>query len=464
MAWKTIFGYGIATLLQGLVAFAGVPMIIRILGARNFALWAILEPLALLVAQFSLLGTHFAYIRLLASGKKTAFDVYCSHRRFGVHVCAILCLIGACVSVVVLGFDSLWTIASLTAVLAFLEATILLSQSVARGESDALGYAATVWIKFGVLGVGLGLASWSGLRTSLIAFVSGLILIDVAVITLVFLRYRRLHGHVIAPRSAPTREDHSAARRYGMPIVVAVGLGVIAANTDRYLVHMLMAPEELPGYLIMAKLAGAMSFAAAPINLWWPSARFRHSTDVDGGAAFFSSATSVLLLYYLTAAIAAWALAPRFVDLYAQGISGYDSATMATLLCAGVATAMTTPVNVGTLDEGKTHWIVGSVGVAAATGIFLALLLIPIFGYLGAALGSLGAQCAGLTTIYWVSQRIQPFSVEYRKLFVLFAGFGVTATLIVLRLSLWVDIGAVFAFVILGGAICADDLKRLARS
>lgn len=460
-AWKAFCGYGSATLLQGMVAFIAVPMMIRVLGAKDFALWAIFEPLIQLLAQFSLLGSTHAYIRLLASGKASSSEVFCSHFHFGVYPCAAICCIGALASVIAVGFGSGWLIVPLVAVLIFLEAAVLLSLSVDRGESNAFGYAQTIWIKFGVLGLGLALGSWAGARLTLSEFVIAHIVIDAVVLMFSYVKYRRRHAQAGATSSSLTRDEYRAAIRYGLPIVAAAALAVVAANCDRYLVHALMLSGQLPGYMIMAKLAGVMLFAAAPINLWWPTARFRHARDADGGAAFFASATIILLWYYLTVAVVAWALAPHFVEFYAQGVSGYDATTMGLLLCAAVATGMSTPINVGTLNEGKTHWITGTVGVGAIVGVGLAGLLVPPYGYIGAGIGSLAAQCAALLFAYWISQRIQPVAIRFGKLILLVLGFGFAVVMIRQGLSLWFDLGAVFLFVLIGAAICAGDVKRL---
>ena len=460
-AWKALCGYGSATLLQGFVAFMAVPMMIRVLGARDFALWAIFEPLALLLAQLSLLGSSHAYIRLLASGKAGSADVYHSQLRFGMYPCVLICCLGGFASVVGIGLGSLWSYVPLAALLIFLEAAILLCQSVDRGESDAFGYAQTIWVKFGALGIGLVLASWAGVRLELIEFAGALIVIDSVVLMLSFVRFRRHCPRADNTGPSRTRDQHWAAVRYGLPIVAASGLAVVAANGDRYLVHALMQSGDLPGYMIMAKLAGAMSFAAAPINLWWPAARFRHANDSDCGAAFFASATFVLLWYYLAVAAVAWALAPHFVGFYAQGVSGYDANTMGLLLCAAVATAMITPINIGILDEGRTHWIAASVGVGAFAGLTLSGLLIPRYGYVGAGLGSFSAQCTALLFTYWISQRIQAVPMRFGKLIALVLGFGFAALVIRQDFSPWAGFGAALLFMLLGAAVCANDFRRL---
>lgn len=463
-AWKAFCGYGSATLLQGLVAFIAVPMMIRVLGAKDFALWAIFEPLIQLLAQFSLLGSSHAYIRLLASGKASSSAVYFSHFHFGVYRCAAICCIGALASVIAIGFGSGWLIVSLVAVLIFLEAAVLLSLSVDRGESNAFGYAQTIWIKFGLLGLGLALGSWAGARLTITEFVIAHVAIDALVLLFPYVKYRHQHAQAGATSSSLTRDEYRAAIRYGLPIVAAVALAVVAANADRYLVHAQMPSNELPGYMIMARLAGVMSFAAAPINLWWPAARFRHARDVDGGATFFASATTVLFWYYLAVAGTAWALAPHFVEFYGQGVSGYDPATMGLLLLAAVATGMITPINIGTLNEGKTHWIVGVVGTGAVVGVGLAALLVPRYGYFGAGIGSLAAQCAALMFAYWTSQRIQPVTIRFGKLVALGVCFGFAAVAIHRGSSLWFDLGAVLSFIVLGAAFCVADVRRVARS
>lgn len=410
-----------AALVQGCVAFLSVPFLIGVVGATNFGLWAIFEPLVILLSQVALMGCNHGAIKLLASGQKDSREFIFAFLKNGVFFCAVISVAGGIAATLALGFLPRYLMALLAGLYIFLEALIVLLQSIARGESDSLSYAITIWIKFGLVGLILLALSLASVSLSLANFASILIALDVVV--LLVLWRRRTVGESMRQAGLGEREIYWRAARYGFPIVIAVGFALFVANGDRYIVHALMDSGQLAGYMTMAKLAGAMSFAAAPVNLWWPAARFQHASDPDGGAAFYDAATLVLLIYYGLAALGVWALIPYVVHWYSHGVQGFNAMVMGLLLCTSVAAAMVTPLNVGALNEGKTHWIMWSIGFSAVVGLIASIGLIPRLGYLGAALAVLAAQTTSLVVTHVVSQRIQYYEFRYGKKFLLLGLF-----------------------------------------
>lgn len=427
-------GYGVSTLLQGVVAFVSVPLLIGLLGGDAFARWAILEPVLVLSAMCALLGASHGHIRALAQEQATAAAVFRLQARHGVLPALLVAVLVASAALGYFEFERPWRIGALLVVYVMAEAVIALAQAVARGESDAMTYAATVWLKFGSLAVLLVALTSAGMRLSLEHYIGLLLAIDLVVIASIAWRQRRR-----AVRPAPAYEGgvaFVAAVRYGAPIVGAAILGLIATNGDRYVVNELLQSSELARYVTMAKLASAIAFAAAPVNLWWPAARFRHARDADGGSAFYRSASFVLLLYYLAALGVIWSLAPAMMQTYAPGIGGYRHSVMLVLLSAAVAAAMVTPLNVGTLNQGKTHWAIWAVLVSALVSLASAIVLTPRLGMLGAAVGNLAGQCVNLLFIHLISQRIHPLAYRYFDLFALLAGFGLATAA-----CLWLQAG-----------------------
>ncbi|RZI86202.1 MAG: hypothetical protein EOP38_02070 [Rubrivivax sp.] len=298
----------------------------------------------------------------------------------------------------------------------FLEAWLLMVQSVFRGSSHASRYAVVVWVRYGLVGVAVTALAMSDFQLKIHQYLMCLVAIDV--LALLASAAPGFAKKSMAPSeevAANPRALYWTSVQYGMPIVLTSVLAMVVANGDRYVVHALLSHDQLAGYVTMAKLAGAMAFASAPVNLWWPSARFKHAKDPDQGAAFYSSACMVLLAYYVIVAMLASLLAPLVIRWYGQGIAGYDPLSMALLLAAAVTTAMVTPMNVGTLNVGKTHWSIFAVAASAVLGLVCAYYLIPRHGYVGAAGSALLAQLTYLVLIHLISQRIQPLLFSYRK-------------------------------------------------
>ena len=464
IALRAIAGYGMATFVQGAVAFLSVPMLIRVLGQDWFAIWAIFEPFVLLCGQFALLGAPHGYLRLLATDRAVSHDIYTLHHGNSGYAGWVIALGGAAVGILYLGVERASVLIVLSALLIVFESKILLAQMIARGESDSGTYLSIVSAKYGLIASALAVMSWREVRMPLEGYVAVLVFIDLSVLAGAHVRFR--HKRRSRPPSEyRISEPHSEywnAVRYGMPIVVAGALALLAANGDRYVVHALMHPDDLASYVVTAKLAGALSFAAAPINLWWPAARFKHASDPDRGAAFYSSAVSVLLLYYCAAAVAGWLLSREIIGVYSQGATTFDGGTLALLLIAGVSAAMATPMNIGTLNEGKTHWSIWTVGTAAVVAVVASTLLIPAYGLTGASCGALAGQVCGLLLAHLVSQRIHHVTIGYGKPLVLVLVFGSgLALLVTSNPTVAFGVTEFVAMCVVGAILCAKDIRRL---
>ncbi len=433
-----VFGYGSATLLQGVVGFASVPFLLAVLGPQAFAHWVMLEPLVAILAGFALAGVHFGHLHGITSRLVTPAAALRQILHYGWLPALVVTGAGGIAVAGFLGLGSVSAIALLCVVYVAIEAAILLLQFQARALSDALAFASTVWLRSCGIAAGLVLFKLFGLKLSLADYLLFMIVLDLAVLGVACIRHRNTIQASLAEHR-PEQADYLLAVRYGLPIMLAAGFAMLVSNGDRYVVNALLPAEQLPAYVVMAKLAGAMSFAMAPINLWWPVARTRHVQDSDGGAQFFANVMPVLLAYYMFAAAALWVAAAILVEWYAPGVQGFDSLTLMLLIAGGVALGMSAPVNVGMLAPGKTHWLIVAVGLSALTGLGLAGVLIPQLGYIGAALATLCAQLVSLLSVFLISQRLHPIRWDYFKLATVLAIGGA------LLFVLWLAAGRLLA-------------------
>ncbi|MES3020111.1 MAG: polysaccharide biosynthesis C-terminal domain-containing protein [Pseudomonadota bacterium] len=442
-----VFGYGSATLVQGVVGFLAVPFLLAILGPRAFAQWAMLEPLVAVLAGFALVGVHYGHLHGISTGLLTPAAALRQVAGFGVAPAALVALGGAVAAATFVVGGKLAPVATLCVAYVVLEAAILLLQFQSRALSDAFAFAATVWLRSGGIALGLLAFKYAGARLALTHYLAFMIALDLAVLGVACWRHRPLLAAMLR-EGPPVRESYLCALRYGLPIMLAGGFAMLVSNGDRYVVHALMPAEQLPAYVVMAKLAGAMSFVMAPLNLWWPVARHRHMRDGDGGAGFFANAMPLLLAYYLMAAAALWVASGQLVRWYAPSVHGYDGLSMSLLLGGGVALGMTVPANIGMLAPGKTHWLLVSVALSACVGLGLAFALVPRLGFVGAALSTLLAQWASLGSVYLISQRLYPLPIGSARLAGIAAGGVATMVL------LWLASASLLAQVIVCATTC----------
>jgi O-antigen/teichoic acid export membrane protein len=72
----------------------------------------------------------------------------------------------------------------------------------------------------------------------------------------------------------------------------------------------------------------------------------------------------------------------------------------------------------------KTQFLPLSIGIAAIVNIVMNLVLIPIFGYWGAAWATLGAYFSSAVLLYRYTMKIYPITYEWKRIFIL---IGTTA-------------------------------------
>ena len=262
-----------------------------------------------------------------------------------------------------------------------------------------------VWIRSAIILLSLLTVRAFSLKLSFEEFLLLMVLVSlIAAIVATLRHFQTLLGAMGTSKAELL--GYLQAVAYGMPIMLASGFSFLAAAGDRYVAFLYLGPEAMPGYLVMAKLAGGMLFAVAPINLWWPAARVQHLQDNDGGAEFFSNFTPVVLAYYFMAAGILWVLTGALLPWYAPNTSGFDPLVMLILLCSGIAIGMTATANVGTLSPGMTQWLIAITAVAAIVGLGLAAVAIPRWGYLGAAAAAFFAQIVGFILTKVISDEL----------------------------------------------------------
>ena len=170
--------------------------------------------------------------------------------------------------------------------------------------------------------------------------------------------------------------DVAAAVKYGVPLLLAALLGAILNSADRYVVEMYATPESLAAYIVALKVSGAMNFILTPVALWWPTARFEHLRDSDGGQRFFVNTAEKMSLIYGTASASLWLISALLVHLFSPHVS-YSSIMLAGLCLAVAFRGMEAPLNIGLLKEGKTHWSIVMVGFGAIVHLSLCFFAIP---------------------------------------------------------------------------------------
>jgi O-antigen/teichoic acid export membrane protein len=177
----------------------------------------------------------------------------------------------------------------------------------------------------------------------------------------------------------------------------------------------LSAKADVGRYVVLVKVASAISLLATPLNLWFPSARFKHVKDADGGAHFFRRSALVVFLILVLVAGLLWLAAPTLVALLNPS-QGVNKLAVGLLLVGSAATALAGIMNVGILAGGKTQLALYATLATGLVQIVLLFLLTPIWGIVAAAFSSCVAGCMSLVLQNLLSQRLHRVPYAYEKM------------------------------------------------
>jgi O-antigen/teichoic acid export membrane protein len=406
-------GYVIASVATGFVSFLTVPLLTRTLGIVEYGRWSLIEPILLITTQCALVGINYGIIKAFALDHRPAAPVFMVLVIAGMPAALLVCTAAALfLGRLAIAFgDRIWFV-----VWAYLEATFALAQSALRGADQPRAYGTATVLKGLVLLGALFLAERAGwtsvthaesvIRVSALSAAAGVV---VALLAL---------SHLATARTSPPPRGglYADAVRYGAPIL-ASGLLVQASSFfDRYLLAGVMDSSAVGSLVVHAKVASiANPIVTAPLALWWPTVRFNHLNDADGGDAFFGATAVMVLQIYLVVAGTLWFAAPMLVSWFAAGIS-FQPAVVAGYLIAMVCSGMSNPLNIGLLQQGRTHLNIYGVFGGAGLQLVLNVILVPRYGAAGAAGAAAAGALASMLVLTALSQRVHPVRFPFARL------------------------------------------------
>lgn len=424
--------YITATTTQSAGSFIAMALLARILNPYEFGRWVLLEPLILLCAQLSIFGANMGVIKLIAQDKIPVSQALYSIIRYvrwiyvgvvGISIYGAYIYYSKNFSALFIG---LW-LAS--------EGLLVLLLSGFRGADEPFEYVISVLIRTGIILCGLCTfwATGSGKienaeDVALLWGVASTVSCSV-LIARVWNQHKVKRKHLLyLPIAAKNGIN------YGLPILLAVVLAAIIGNGDRYVLGAYAPTETVGQYAMYAKIASALNLMVTPINLWWPTARFVHLDDQDGGVIFFSKATLQILFFLTFMGSSLWLVAPTILNWLAPEAI-YSSTIVGALIISGLAVAMSSFLSIGLLKEGKTKWIPIILAVSALIQIELALMFVRPWGSLGVACATAVAAIFGLILQRVISQFFHRMNLPYLKMIGILSWLGFSAYFVSLIIS-----------------------------
>lgn len=413
-------GYFVATAAVSATSFFAVPLIVRAVGQSEFGRWALLEPLAALLAPCSTLGVTFGIIKQISHDGAAPLPTL---RGLVLRVAPFVA-VGSAIGFAIARRLSFNTEAALCfALLVFAEALIALLLATFRASGRVLGYGATGVTRGALFLVALALSVW---LVPVVHDVFSLVVWRLLAATVAWsvgqavVRVLRDRAF-LAPERRGERIRFRDAVSYGAPILIASVLGLIIEFGDRFVLAAHVSFADIGQYVVHVKVAAILdALLVQPFALWWPTARFEHQRDADGGNRFFAETASLTLAVLLLSGGMLWLLAPAVLPWFAPGVA-LRSDVLLLLVLALVLRAIATPLNVGGLTPGHTHWNAIGVLAGSVVNLVLCFLLIPPYGILGAAWATIIGYLAYAFGLGIISQRIRHVPFAYSKMAALFA-------------------------------------------
>ena len=211
---------------------------------------------------------------------------------------------------------------------------------------------------------------------------------------------------------------------YGLPLLGSAGSFFILSLSNRYFLNYMTGPTEVGLFSIADRLANALNLLIfIPLLTFLPAAYFeiasRESNTAPGQFARFATqfvAGGALLVSGMLL-FADVVIANLFTKAYHESASAVGILAFGYFLFA--ASDMT---KIGLYITGKTLWLPVPVACAALANVGLNLALIPILGFVGAALATMASY-----GILWfiglrISQRQYPIPYEVRKIVIVALG------------------------------------------
>ncbi|HEX5041177.1 MAG TPA: lipopolysaccharide biosynthesis protein [Candidatus Limnocylindria bacterium] len=415
--------YGLGGVASQALAIILVPIYARTLGVANYGTVAILTTtlsLSTLVVTLALPQAFFrSYLNEADDDRERAAVL-----RTAAGLRLVVSLLGALLlgalaiplAVLLLGGGDDWLLIALLAVIVFFDTVNLVPLSLLRADRRPRAYAAisfsravlgsllivlfVVWLGLGVLGVVLG----SLVSAAVSATAGGLLLARDGRLQLSL--DRRLARHMLV---------------FSLPLVPASVAGWTLNLSDRYIVQAFGDARDVGLYSAGYTVGLAINaLAIAPFTLAWGAAYWEIARQANARDVI----ARVLTGFVAVAALVALALGALATDAIRILLTpDFEDARFVTLFSAfayvfyGVFTIATT----GLALENQTRRVPLVMGTAAAANVVLNLALVPLIGFMGAAVSTLASYALLAVLGGIVSQRYYLVPWELRRVAALLA-------------------------------------------
>lgn len=204
--------------------------------------------------------------------------------------------------------------------------------------------------------------------------------------------------------------------RFGLPTMPAE-VTLYALNfVDRIIIIRLLGLTAAGIYALAIKFSNAMQVLSRGFQLAFPPLAYAIEDD-DEARSTYALIVTWFAAFLALAVAGLWLLAPWIVRLLSESPSFYPAAdVVGPLALAGALYAMYITLVVVLGRTGRTEFNLPATAAAATANIGLNLLLIPIWGLIGAAVALIISYVIVLILMYFFTQRLFSVPWDWRRL------------------------------------------------
>lgn len=453
---KTTVIYSLGNLSTKLVGFILIPLFTTHLTIREYGIYGILEAVSQIIIALFGLGLYNAFYRWYwdkdyADKKKSMFfTILCTVAFLSGIFILLFSRFSFYTSTLLFDKKEYYYLVNFMLINTGLEAILIIPATLLRLQQKATQYSVTYLIKF-VTNLVLSISFIKFLNHKVEGIYEAQIIGNV-VYFLVMLRF--------ILKNINFKFDPSLLKgmlKYSIPLIFSSVIGVLLTMTDRFVLKFLRNLSEVGVYSLGFKAANTIKvFIVASINMAiWPII-FKMMNTPDN-KRYYSKLMTYTSFIVILAVISFSLFGKEIIKLLARQTDYWDAYKVIPIISYSILFGMLKDISlIGLHITKKTKVIVTLIFYTFLINLILTIILIPLFGIIGAALSTCFAQIILFLFVYNRSQKQYYIPFEIRKVFIMIFVSLVLITVsyttsnlhLFLRLSIKTIILASFPFIL----------------
>ncbi len=406
-------------MLSGLISF---PILTRVFSKEQYGIFSLIGVTITLLMTVSSLGVNRSLVRLYEKYKqRDQLSVLLSTLFLIICIFGFVFMVAAVIACLLLG--SFWHFVQyafvpiiLALIWMVLQNLFMLLNTPFRMEGMIFLYNLFGIIrKYGGMIIAITLVL---LFNSLAAFYLGMVFIEGAIVAiLLFLlvfkfRFYSSGQSILSKRIL--RESFS----YGLPLALSSVPFIILNTGDRYVIATFLGAEDVAVYSVSYNLCLYLKeLLVSPLNLalvplifkFWEGGKKEEIRDL------LANITRYFLMFAIPVCFLSVLISHDLITLLASEKYARSAQVVPFVLIGVFLQALDFPLSAGLHFAKKTNIILITMIVAAFTNIGLNLLLVPVYGIMGAAFATLISYICYLLAFYIISRKYFDFKIHYTK-------------------------------------------------